>query len=162
LVVRGERAGTSPPGVSANLNGRDFSHALLAAVTPKSEAELNFALDRIIAAGLLFRQGNPPFATYLFKHALVQEVAYGTLLREPRRALHARIAGAPRAGTASVAGLGYFLDAQGKIVREAKVASEPESLVAFFASLGFAVKRFGLEARPLSQWPSGRFIAGPW
>jgi class 3 adenylate cyclase/predicted ATPase len=72
--------------------GRDFSHVLLAAVTPKSEAELNFALDRIIAAGLLFRQGSPPFATYLFKHALVQDVSYGTLLREPRRALHARIA----------------------------------------------------------------------
>jgi class 3 adenylate cyclase/predicted ATPase len=72
--------------------GRDFSHALLAAVAPKSEAELNFELDRIIAAGLLFRQGNPPFATYLFKHALVQEAAYGTLLREPRRALHAHIA----------------------------------------------------------------------
>ncbi len=72
--------------------GRDFSHVLLTAVTPKSEAELNFALDRIIVAGLLFRQGSPPFATYLFKHALVQDVAYGTLLREPRRALHARIA----------------------------------------------------------------------
>ena len=43
-------------------------------------------------------------------------------------------------------------DAQGKIVREAKVASEPEALVAFFASLGFAVKRIGLEAGPLSQW----------
>ena len=53
---------------------------------------MNFALDRIIAAGLLFRQGNPPFATYLFKHALVQDAAYGTLLREPRRALHAHIA----------------------------------------------------------------------
>ena len=50
------------------------------------------ALDRIIAAGLLFRQGTPPHATYLFKHALVQDAAYGTLLREPRRALHARIA----------------------------------------------------------------------
>ena len=45
-----------------------------------------------IAAGLLFRQGVPPHATYLFKHALVQDAAYGTLLREPRRALHARIA----------------------------------------------------------------------
>ena len=50
------------------------------------------ALDRLIAAGLLFRQGVPPHATYLFKHALVQDAAYGTLLREPRRALHARIA----------------------------------------------------------------------
>ena len=50
------------------------------------------ALDRLIDAGLLFRQGVPPRATYLFKHALVQDAAYGTLLREPRRALHARIA----------------------------------------------------------------------
>ena len=53
---------------------------------------LGSALDRLIAAGLLFRQGVPPHATYLFKHALVQDAAYGTLLREPRRALHARIA----------------------------------------------------------------------
>jgi hypothetical protein len=49
------------------------------------------ALDRVVAAGLLFRQGTPPHATYLFKHALVQDAAYGTLLREPRRLLHARI-----------------------------------------------------------------------
>ena len=72
--------------------GREFSHALLAAVVRKPEAELRSALDRLIAAGLLFRQGVPPHATYLFKHALVQDAAYGTLLREPRRALHARIA----------------------------------------------------------------------
>ena len=72
--------------------GREFSHALLAAVARQPEAELGSALDRLIEAGLLFRQGTPPYATYLFKHALVQDAAYGTLLREPRRALHARIA----------------------------------------------------------------------
>jgi predicted ATPase len=72
--------------------GREFTHALLAAVVRKPEAELNSALDRLIQAGLLFRQGMPPHATYLFKHALVQDAAYGTLLREPRRALHAGIA----------------------------------------------------------------------
>ena len=72
--------------------GREFSHALLAAVARKSEAELESALDRLIEAGLLSGQGVPPNATYLFKHALVQDAAYGTLLREPRRALHARIA----------------------------------------------------------------------
>jgi predicted ATPase len=71
--------------------GREFSHALIAAVARKSETELGETLDRIIAAGLLFRQGMPPHANYLFKHALVQDAAYGTLLREPRRALHARI-----------------------------------------------------------------------
>jgi len=72
--------------------GREFSHALLVAVARKPEAELQMALDRLIAAGLLFRQGTIPYASYLFKHALVQDAAYGTLLREPRRALHARIA----------------------------------------------------------------------
>ena len=72
--------------------GREFSHALLAAVVSKPEAELGSALDRLIDAGLLFRQGAPPHATYLFKHGLVQDAAYSTLLRERRRALHARIA----------------------------------------------------------------------
>jgi class 3 adenylate cyclase/tetratricopeptide (TPR) repeat protein len=72
--------------------GREFSHALLAAVVIKPEADLASALDRLIDAGLLFRQGVQPHVTYLFKHALVQDAAYGTLLREPRRALHARIA----------------------------------------------------------------------
>ena len=72
--------------------GRTFSHALLAAVVRKPEAELESAIGRLIAAGLLFRQGVPPHATYMFKHALVQDAAYSTLLRKPRRALHARIA----------------------------------------------------------------------
>jgi class 3 adenylate cyclase/predicted ATPase len=72
--------------------GREFSHALLTAAANKPEAELNAALDRLVLSGLLFRQGVPPHARYLFKHALVQDTAYGTLLREPRRALHARIA----------------------------------------------------------------------
>jgi class 3 adenylate cyclase len=72
--------------------GRKFSYPLLAAVVRRPEAELASALDRLVAAGLLFQQGVPPHATYLFKHALVQDAAYGTLLREPRRTLHARIA----------------------------------------------------------------------
>ena len=72
--------------------GREFSHTLLAAVARKPETELASALDRLVGAGLLFRQGVSPHAAYLFKHALVQDAAYGTLLREPRRVLHARIA----------------------------------------------------------------------
>jgi class 3 adenylate cyclase/predicted ATPase len=71
--------------------GREFSHALLVAVVGKPEAELASALHKLVAAGLLFRQGVAPYATYLFKHALLQDAAYGTLLREARRALHARI-----------------------------------------------------------------------
>jgi predicted ATPase len=69
--------------------GREFAHPLLVAVTQRPEAELQSALDHLIAAGLLFLQGVPPHASYLFKHALVQDAAYGTLLREPRNRLEA-------------------------------------------------------------------------
>jgi predicted ATPase len=72
--------------------GREFSHALLSAVAQKPEAQLNSAIEALLAAGLVFRQGTPPEVIYLFKHVLVQDAAHGTLLREPRRALHARIA----------------------------------------------------------------------
>ena len=78
--------------------GREFTHALLAAVARKPEQELEPALDRIVRAGLLFRQGVPPHASYLFKHALIQDAAYGTLLREPKRTLHARIADSLESG----------------------------------------------------------------
>ena len=83
--------------------GREFSHALLGAVAGKPEADLSSALDRLIASGLLFRQGVPPHSTYLFKHALVQDAAYGTLLRDPRRALHTRIAEALESDFADIA-----------------------------------------------------------
>jgi len=62
--------------------GREFSHQLLAAMARKSDVELEAALDALVEAGLLFRQGLPPHATYLFKHALVQDAAYSTLLRD--------------------------------------------------------------------------------
>jgi class 3 adenylate cyclase/predicted ATPase len=72
--------------------GREFSHPLIVAVVRKPESELQTALDRLISAGLLLRQDGAPDATYFFKHVLVRDAAYSTLLREPRRALHARIA----------------------------------------------------------------------
>ena len=72
--------------------GREFSHKLLAAVAGRPTDELNRALTQLIESGLLLRQGVPPDATYVFKHALVQDSAYSTLLRQPRRALHAHIA----------------------------------------------------------------------
>jgi predicted ATPase/class 3 adenylate cyclase len=93
LMARLDRLGSAKEVAQIGAGiGREFSHALLAPVVGKPEAELGSALDRLINAGLLFRQGAAPHATYLFKHALVQDAAYGTLLRERRRALHARIA----------------------------------------------------------------------
>ena len=72
--------------------GRDFSYELLAAAAPLAEPELQEALRRLVEAGLVFQRGAPPAAEYLFKHALVQDTAYSTLLRGPRQALHRRIA----------------------------------------------------------------------
>lgn len=72
--------------------GREFDHELLAAVVSMPEAELATALDRLVAAELVFRRGLPPAATYVFKHALVRDAAYESLLKRRRQELHARIA----------------------------------------------------------------------
>jgi predicted ATPase/class 3 adenylate cyclase len=74
--------------------GREFSHELLAAVAERPEAELRSALDQLISSGLVFRRGTPPDATYTFKHALVQDAAYQSLLKSRRLVLHSRIAAA--------------------------------------------------------------------
>ena len=105
--------------------GRTFSHALLTSVMGNSERELA-GLDRLIQTGLLFRQGVPPYASYLFKHALVQDAAYGMLLREPRRALHARIA--------------ETLERQFAEIAE----SQPELLARHYTEAGLIAKAAGL------------------
>jgi len=71
--------------------GRHFSYELLAEASQLSEPELQQAVSRIVDTGLVFQRGLLPQATFLFKHAPVQDTAYGTLARGPRRTLHARI-----------------------------------------------------------------------
>src|SRR5271155_3424565 len=77
---------------AAPQSGRDFSHELLVAAVQLAGPELQEALRRLVEAGLVFQRGVPPAAEYLFKHPLVQDTAYSTLLRGPRQALHRRIA----------------------------------------------------------------------
>jgi class 3 adenylate cyclase/predicted ATPase len=72
--------------------GRKFSHELLQVAAEMSERQLNDALEQLVRAELLFQRGTPPDAQYTFKHALVQDVAYASLLRANRQQLHARIA----------------------------------------------------------------------
>ena len=72
--------------------GREFSYGLLRAVSRFSEDSLQTALARLVAAELIFQRGIPPDAVYSFKHALVQDAAHGSLLRNVRRQLHAHIA----------------------------------------------------------------------
>ena len=72
--------------------GREFSYELLAAVAGLPDQVLQDALARLTEAELVFPRGTPPNATYSFKHALVQDTAYSTMLRARRQQLHAAIA----------------------------------------------------------------------
>jgi len=72
--------------------GREFSYEVLAPIAHKTDMEVQTALSQLTDAELVFCRGTPPQATYLFKHALVRDVAYGSLLRGQRRHLHGRIA----------------------------------------------------------------------
>ena len=72
--------------------GREFSYRLLEAVSPIQGAELEDALAQLMAAELIHGRGAPPESTYVFKHALVQDTAYGSLLRSRRQRIHADIA----------------------------------------------------------------------
>src|SRR6266446_6967133 len=72
--------------------GREFSYALLQAVSPWDEGTLGRGLHQLVEAEFLYQQGLPPQATYVFKHALIQEAAYQSILRSTRQQYHQRIA----------------------------------------------------------------------
>src|ERR1700727_3874568 len=72
--------------------GREFAYELIEPVAQRDEDELQTVLGQLNDAGLLFCRGTAPYSSYLFKHALVQDTAYGTLLRGKRQELHARVA----------------------------------------------------------------------
>jgi predicted ATPase/class 3 adenylate cyclase len=93
LVARLDRTPeTKEVAQTASVLGREFSKALLATISSLSKDRLTRALDDLVQAGLLFRQGATPHTRYVFKHALVQDAAYGTLLSGVRQQLHARVA----------------------------------------------------------------------
>lgn len=72
--------------------GREFSYVMIAAVAPMPQAQLDGAVAQLCEAGLVFRRGTPPDAIYTFKHALVQDAAYDSLLKRRRQELHGKIA----------------------------------------------------------------------
>jgi class 3 adenylate cyclase len=124
LIARLDRLGPAAKETAqvAAVIGREFSYELLGPVAQKSEPDLRSALDRLGDAGLVFCRGMPPQATFLFKHALVRDAAYGTLLRGRRQALHARVVAALEQ---------QFPDA---------TATEPERLAQHSAEAGLAEK----------------------
>jgi class 3 adenylate cyclase/predicted ATPase len=102
--------------------GREFSYALLRAVSHFPDNELQTALDRLAVAELVFQRGAPPDAVYSFKHALVQDAAHGSLLRSTRQQLHAQIA--------------EELEAQSPELME----NQPELFAQHYAEAGFIEK----------------------
>lgn len=72
--------------------GREFSYSLLAAISPLDEATLHDGLARLVNAEIVYQRGLPPQAQYIFKHVLIQDTAYHSLLRQTRQQYHAQIA----------------------------------------------------------------------
>jgi len=102
--------------------GREFGYPLLAATVGMDEAALRHGLARLVEAEILFARGEPPAATYTFKHALIQETAYQSLLKRTRQQLHARVA---------------------KVLEERfpeRVASEPEVIARHYDQAGLAAQ----------------------
>ena len=96
LIARLDRLGSVTKEVAqiGAVIGREFPYELIEPVAQWPQPDLEAALDRLTDAGLLFCRGTPPHSSYLFKHALVQDAAYATLLRARRQQLHAAVAGA--------------------------------------------------------------------
>jgi len=117
--------------------GREFPYKLLAAVSPMSESDLKWALGRLASAELIFSRGTPPAASYVFKHALVQDTAYETMLKSKRQQLHGRIAKALEDEFPEIA------DAQPEIVAHHYTeAVAPKAAVTWWGRAGgLAIKR---------------------
>jgi class 3 adenylate cyclase len=94
LIARLDRFGpiAKEIGQVGSVIGREFGYDLIEQASQRPAVELRAGLDRLAEAGLLFCRGVAPQSSYLFKHALVQDAAYGTLLRAKRQELHARVA----------------------------------------------------------------------
>src|SRR5262249_51143498 len=89
LLARLDRLGSAKALVQLGATlGREFAYALLQAVAPWDEETIRRELQQLVEAELLYQRGLPPQATYVFKHALIQEAAYQTLLRSTRRQYH--------------------------------------------------------------------------
>jgi predicted ATPase len=120
--------------------GREFSYELIAAVAPMPQAQLDDSLVRLSESGLAFRRGTSPDAIYTFKHALVQDAAYDSLLKSRRQELHAKIARVieahfPNVKTTEPEVLAYHLTAAGL----------PEAAIPLWQSAGeLALKRMAL------------------
>ena len=143
--------------------GREFSYDLIAAISPMPQVELDDALVQLCASGLAFRRGTPPDAIYTFKHALVQDAAYDTLLKSRRRELHAKIARVIEARFSSIKAtepevLAHHLTAAGLTEAAIPLWQAAGELALKRVALTEAISHLnqGLELIPTLPWSSER------
>ena len=133
LMARLDRLGPAAKDVAQTgaVIGREFAYDLLASMTDLPEPQLREALDRLTNSSLLFARGEPPQSSYTFKHALVQDAAYSTLLRGRRHSLHRRIAEALEARAPDTAKSHPEL-----VAHHFTEASLPERAIAYWVKAG--------------------------
>jgi predicted ATPase len=102
--------------------GREFTYELVQAIASIEETTLQNGLDQLVAAELLYQRGRPPRAKYVFKHALVQDAAYQSLLKRTRQQHHGRIA---------------------EVLEERTAETQPELLAHHYTEAGLAVPAVG-------------------
>ena len=164
LMARLDRLGAAAKDVAqaGAAIGREFSHGLVASITDLSEPQLREALDRLTNSGLSFVRGTPPDSSYIFKHALVRDAAYGALLRDRRQLLHGRIA------TALEDRFSETVLAQPELLaRHCTEAGLTEKAVAYWLKAGQqALGRSALKEavahlrKGLDYWPAFRTVLG--
>src|SRR5271165_2457816 len=130
--------------------GRQFSYALLCAVSRLPQDELQTALGQLVASQLLFQRGTPPDAVYSFKHALVQDAAHGSLLRNARRQLHAQIANALETHSPEI------MESQPELLAQHYAeAGQAERAVAFWGKAGHRSVARSAMAEAAAQFQKG-------
>ncbi len=153
LMARLDRIpGVKEVAQTAAVIGREFTHELLTAVSPMPEAALDAALDRLVAAELIFRRGTSP-AGYVFKHALVQEAAYESLLRARRRVLHARVVEALESRSAEPELLAYHCAQAGLVEKAVEYRYGAGQLAAGRAAMAEAAEQLSQGIELLNSMP---------
>ena len=170
LMARLDRLGPAAKEIAqiGAVLGREFAYELIEPVAQHPERELQAALDQLDEAGLLFCRGTPPQATYLFKHALVQDAAYSTLLRGRRQELHGRVAAALEAHFADLVErqpelLAHHLSAAGDTERAVdqwlKAGRHAAARLAYLEAIAHLERGLGLlHSLPESPVRNGREI----
>jgi class 3 adenylate cyclase/predicted ATPase/ABC-type transport system involved in cytochrome c biogenesis ATPase subunit len=144
--------------------GRQFSYEMVAAVCQESAPALLHGLQQLVDSGLVFARGTAPDSTYIFKHALVQDAAYESLLRSTRQQLHARIAATlkrdfPDQAEAEPEVLAYHYTQAGMILPAVDHWQKAGELSLMRSALAEACRHLGRAGELLSTLPSSRELA---